>query len=259
MNKETVKKGIHSTLRRSLGVEVHRVGVQAPPEPENLLYERDELFLASHNKAIAATQTIGDTQKRRRRFYDLLQWFKFTWELDGAMVECGCWKGLSSLMMCEALRSHDPQFTGQDYVIFDSFEGLSPRSQEDEITDTRVTTRDLINNLDGRHFAAAEQDVRAALKDFPEIEYVAGWLPQSLAGQPERSYRFVHVDVDLYEPTRGCIEYFYPRLISGGVLICDDYGSLNWPGAKQAIDDFCTQNNVRLVALSSASCVIIKS
>lgn len=254
-----MKKHINTLLKNRFGVEVRRANIQMPPDPENLLYERDPLFIACHDKALAATKTIADSQKRRRRFYDLLQWFQFTWGLNGAMVECGCWKGLSSLMMCEALRAHDPQFRGQDYFIFDSFEGLSPRRPEDEIMDEKVTTRDLIHNLDGHHFAAAEMDVRNALQDFPEIEYIAGWLPQSLENQPERQYRFVHVDVDLYEPTHGCIEYFYPRLVTGGVLLCDDYGSLNWPGAKQAIDEFRAKNDVRFVSLSSASCVIMKN
>ena len=45
---------------------------------------------------------------------------------------------------------------------------------------------------------------------------------------------FVHLDVDLYEPTRACLDYFLPRLSPGGFVICDDYGAPTFPGAARA-------------------------
>ena len=48
----------------------------------------------------------------------------------------------------------------------------------------------------------------------------------------------MHVDVDVYQPTRDSIEYFYPRLVPNGVIVCDDY---NWPGARKAIEEVCAR------------------
>src|SRR5688572_31529904 len=58
--------------------------------------------------------------------------------------------------------------------------------------------------------------------------------------RPPRSTPFPYTtlfrsDVDVYQPTRDSLEYFYPRLVTGGILVCDDYG---WPGARKAVDDF---------------------
>ena len=79
------------------------------------------------------------------------------------------------------------------------------------------------------------------LADFPGIDYGPGWVPDSLRGIAERRYRFVHLDLDLYAPTAGALEYFWPRLLSGGYVACDDYG---WPGGRRAIDEFAARSGV---------------
>ena len=69
----------------------------------------------------------------------------------------------------------------------------------------------------------------------------------------------MHIDVDLYEPTRGCLEYFYPRLVEGGVMICDDYGAPLYPGAHKAWDEYCGQNDIAYVVLDTGQSVLIKA
>ncbi len=93
------------------------------------------------------------------------------------------------------------------------------------------------------NFAATLDQVRAALGEFPAIRYYPGWIPTTFSGLTERAYRFVHVDVDLYQPTRDAVEYFYPRLSAGGIIVSDDY---NWPGARRALDDLCARQNLEL-------------
>lgn len=44
--------------------------------------------------------------------------------------------------------------------------------------------------------------------------------------------------VDLYEPTKDSIEFFYDKLNVGGIFLCDDYGFTSCPGATKAIDEF---------------------
>ena len=76
---------------------------------------------------------------------------------------------------------------------------------------------------------------------FPGVTFNPGWIPVSFAGLPERRYRFVHVDVDLYQPTLDAFAYFFPRLEAGGLIVTDDY---NWPGGRKAVDEFCAANGV---------------
>jgi hypothetical protein len=62
------------------------------------------------------------------------------------------------------------------------------------------------------------------LTGFPQVRLHSGWIPERFADVGDQSFAFVHVEVDLYEPTRNSLELFWPRLTRGGVLSCDDYG-----------------------------------
>ena len=86
-----------------------------------------------------------------------------------------------------------------------------------------------------------------------------GWIPEVLDSLEERRYRFVHLDLDMYEPTYACLEYFYPRLVEGGVIVLDDYGFLDWPGCKAATDKWCEEHNQAAVLLPTPNAVIVKS
>ena len=76
--------------------------------------------------------------------------------------------------------------------------------------------------------------MRSRLAEFPNISYYKGWIPERFREVESLRFSFVHVDVDLEQPTRDSLEFFYPRLSPGGVLLCDDYGSSLCPGATSA-------------------------
>lgn len=237
-----------------------RAHAHAPTHPRNLLYEVDEIFNGLYDAGLNLTGTPDVVKpaysKRRERFYNLAQFFLQVQKLEGAIAECGCWKGLSSYMLCHLLRRHRAGFRGAGYQIFDSFEGLSVPVDADMVMNPKLQSADATRPAGS--YAAAYYEVRASLAEFPEIEYHKGWLPQSLEGLPEQRYRFVHVDVDLYEPSKGCLEYFYPRLVPNGMIVSDDYGSLYWPGAKKAIDDFCAEHQVPLLTVSTGQAILWK-
>ncbi len=98
-----------------------------------------------------------------------------------------------------------------------------------------------------------------ALAPFPGVSFHKGWIPAVFADLPETRWSFVHVDVDLYEPTYATLEYFYPRLVEGGVILCDDYGSAIFPGAQRAWHRFCDERDVRFVMLDTGQSVILKA
>jgi hypothetical protein len=255
-----LKDKAKSFLRQSLGIDIVRVRVPPliPSYQKNLLYEADAFFNQLYDRGMATSDTPDGGLKRRERFYNLMQFFSQTLSLDGLVVECGCWKGLSSFMMCNYVLRHRPDFRGEEYHIFDSFEGLSPPTELDIIVDKAAAQDRRKFGQPSGTYAASLDDVQQVLSGFPEITYHRGWIPQSFQDIPEAQYKFVHIDVDLYEPTRASVEYFYPQLIMGGIIICDDYGSLYWPGAKQAIDEYCSQNNLPLLVVSTGQAIIWK-
>jgi O-methyltransferase len=185
-----------------------------------------------------------DSIWRRDRDFTLINALDAVRDIEGDIAECGVWKGLSSYLINCHLREQDPTHRGQRYHIFDSFEGLS------EPTEPGETHRagDLAHPLDG---------VRDNLSDFPDIQYHPGWIPDSFKNEPDRTYRFVHIDVDLPEPTVAAFTYFVPRVATGGLVICDDYGSMGWVGTKDAVDAFVREKRVRALHLSTGQLIVL--
>ncbi len=202
--------------------------------------EQDERFDDAYLAGVFATRTGPLPLRRRNRFLNLLRLFERTLELDGLVVECGCFKGLSSYLMCSRLRQHDPAFNGRGYQIFDSFQGLSEPQPEDALAGAGSGAPQPVDVKAGR-YAARLEDVKRALAPFPGIEYFPGWIPDAFAKAGGASCRFVHVDVDLYRPTKDSLEHFWPRLVPGALMVCDDY---NWPGGKRAVDEFCSARQI---------------
>ena len=71
---------------------------------------------------------------------------------------------------------------------------------------------------------------------------------------------FVSIDVDLYQPTRDGLNFFYPRLVSGGFILVHDYGSSNYPGCAEAVREFCDAHKLTLIPIPDAivSALIVK-
>jgi len=207
----------------------------------------DELYLAG----VLATRTSPVPMRRRDRFLLLTRELESTLELDGAVAECGCFRGLSSFLLCGLLKKRSAAFDGGGYRVFDSFQGLSEPQAEDGLAAADPSAPSAVDVQAGR-FAASLKDVQRALALFPGIEYFPGWIPHTFPRDDAR-YRFVHVDVDLYQPTRDSLEYFWPRLVPGARMVCDDY---NWPGGKRAVDEFCAARGTSARVTASLQAVI---
>jgi O-methyltransferase len=204
----------------------------------------DPEFDALYLEAIRVTRSLPWPLPRRQRFHGLIELFLQTDKVDARNVaECGCYLGLSSHLLLSYMRKGNPGFRGEDYHIFDSFQGLSTPTFEDDIRDDMPGAASLRAMCSPGAFAAGLDNVRRNLAAFPEVEFHPGWIPLTFRDLPPRDYRFVHVDVDLYDPTLESFEYFYPRLAAGGIIVSDDY---SWPGARRAMEEFCAERGLKL-------------
>jgi O-methyltransferase len=70
------------------------------------------------------------------------------------------------------------------------------------------------------------------------IKLYPGFFDRTLAQVQARSFSFVHLDCDAYDPYVECLEFFYPRMSPGGVILLDEYDDPAWPGCNKAADEF---------------------
>ena len=224
-------------------VRTSRLGMGAYPvgfRPEDLEYFRNdsgEQFEAVRDyeqALVAAGCEETDNFAKRARYLMLHQLAHAAFDRlggEGELAECGCWWGHSTYMLaCVAeARGISP------FHVFDSFEGLSEYGEKDRgglaPTDPRLA------DARRRHFAADIESVKRTVAPFDFVHLYKGWIPESFPAVAARQFKFVHIDVDLYQPYVDSIEFFYPRLLEGGVMVFDDYGSAGFLGARRAVDE----------------------
>jgi len=209
------------------------------------------------------SSTVVGSLKAFRRYQAALllcRYFVHTLDVPGERVECGVFSGFGSLLMCRLMRAHRPGFDGSGFHLVDSFEGLSPPSPEDAVEFRHKPGRGTVAVLGfGKGgFTAPIEYARAAMREFPRARIHKGWIPAVLAALPEAPFAFVHVDVDLYQPTRACLEHFYPRLAAGGAIVCDDYGAPRFPGAARAWNEYCDRHRIPYVVLDTGQSIILR-
>ena len=73
-----------------------------------------------------------------------------------------------------------------------------------------------------------------------------------------KQFSFVHVDVDLEQPTRDSIEFFYDRLTIGAIFLCDDYACTTCPGATAVIDEYLKAKPEKMIRLPGGGGFFIK-
>lgn len=222
-------------------------------EHPETFFEIDADFHTQYEKSQINTQmSKTDNPLRRQRHYVLLQLLKSAAKLEGDIAEMGCWRGLSSHQMATHLKSKS--FEGQ-YHIFDSFEGLSEYETVD-IAQDREQDLDAIR----KSFACSQETVQNNLKEFTFIHYHKGWIPERFSDVADRTFSFVHIDVDLYQPIKDSIEFFFPRMCKGAIMVFDDYGSNEFPGAKKAVDEFLNANpKIHFVSMPAGNAYLLKN
>jgi predicted O-methyltransferase YrrM len=172
-------------------------------------------------------------QSRHRPFLQLLE--RVT-QLDGDIIECGVFQGKSLLRIATRLKQH-----GARKMVhgLDSFDGF-PRDCVGEID---LGPGRSLQRVRGRFRGASEAPLRilrtAADLDLPiklHVGYFDETLPRLIAAG--KQFCFVHIDCDIYESYRCCLERLYDATVPGGVILFDEYRCSSWPGATQAVDEF---------------------
>lgn len=171
--------------------------------------------------------------------------------IPGDIVECGVWRGGSMQACARTLLSLGE--TGRDLYLFDTYEGMTPPTAEDLRRDGRPAQELLDSQGRDRPIwaVASLEDVQAGFEGVPypkdRIHYVRGKVEDTVPEQAPGQISILRLDTDWYASTKHELEHLYSRLVSGGVLLIDDYGY--WQGSRQAVDEFLEETGAQLLLL----------
>jgi O-methyltransferase len=196
----------------------------------------DEAFIRQYER-LQGTDNYHSLDRK----FTLDQLLKLVLHLPGDTAECGVYQGASSWFICRGSAG-----TGKTHHLFDSFEGLSAPGAADG------------SYWSAGALASSEEEARRTLSEFDHLRYHRGWIPARFEDVRDTAFCFVHVDVDLYEPTLQSVAFFYDRLVPGGMLLCDDYGFDTCPGAFRAMNEFFADKPEAIAMLSTGQGLVIK-
>jgi hypothetical protein len=207
-------------------------------------YNNDKIYQIYEEALDAADCRRWDNYLKRLRHHSLIQLVYSNIKTLGTnynFVECGCWLGQSTFEISYVLNQHN---FSKNFFVFDSFEGLSEITDNDKSPLRKNTDK---SNLKVRkHFASNFDLVSNTVKDFSFTTLHQGWIPEVFNTVEIDKIQFLHIDVDLYQPTYDSLDFFFSKLVEGGIIVCDDYNATKWPGAKKAWDDFFKNKKTKL-------------
>jgi O-methyltransferase len=195
-----------------------------------LAWLNDKEWVSPYRKYLEADRLPNQPSTRilDRRFV-LIKLAERVRDLDGSTAEFGVREGVGSALICKAL-----QGTYKDsarHLGFDSFEGLPEPTPRDK------NSKGQISWFRGGLKIPLESATHY-LSDFEHCQLVKGWIPETLGPFSDETFRFIHVDVDLYKSTVDSLEFAYPRMVNGGIILFDDYGFDDVSGARNAVNEF---------------------
>lgn len=236
---------IKSSMRKIIEVILQKRGYRLTPDNLFNWPTKDKEFLEIYNlQSKYGWREINGP--KIQRMYMVRNMLLTTKGMQGDWAECGVFHGSTSLLMAEYNRRYSLLTPGHRIHLFDSFEGLSTPDESD-----------LGTSMVSGDYKVSENSVRDNLSDYNCFDYHAGWIPERFKDVNGRNFSFVHIDVDLYQPVYDSLEYFIPSMIDGGVIMLDDYGCNETPGALLATNEVSALFNQSVIRLPYGQAMII--
>lgn len=156
----------------------------------------------------------------------------------GDVAQLGVYRGGSAKIIAECFKN-----TGRKIYLFDTFEGLPCEVKPGESK--------LFSDVNF-------EEVKEFLGGYPDILFMKGFFPDTAKDLSSKTFSFVYLDGDMYESIKDGLNFFYPKLSPGGVILIDDYGSPKWTGVKKAVEEFALREGIEEIHTTWWQCLIIK-
>jgi len=171
--------------------------------------------------------------------------YKSIVNLPGHIVECGIFKGASLIRFCTFREILESPYS-RKVIGFDAF-GKFP--EQENVNDQLYVDRFESSSGDG--ISVDELKEVFTHKGFKNYELIQGditdTIPDFISNHPELKIALLHIDVDVYNPTVVILNHLFHRVVSGGLVVFDDFGTV--AGETKAVDEFFSKENIILEKL----------
>jgi O-methyltransferase len=190
--------------------------------------------------SIAAPRTVVSPD----RCYVLYILLKQALNIDADVVECGVYKGGTAAMIARIMAE---SAGSKKLYLFDTFSGMPETDKESDLP------------MEGDFADTSAEDVERFVNE-PEIAVIKkGLIPETFVGLESRRFAFAHIDVVIYKSVIDSLKFIWPRLLSGGFIVLDDYGFASCAGARQAVDQFFSNTKTYPLCLPTGQALVFRN
>jgi hypothetical protein len=158
---------------------------------------------------------------------------------EGDYVECGCYRGISARIVCDAINFNA---SDRSFFLYDLFEypegsqhthmpGMGPKLY-DEVVDR--------------------------FSSIPRAHVIKGSVPDTLKIRSPEKIAFLHIDMNSVAPEIGALEVLFERVSPGGVIVLDDYGYMPYRAQRDAERKWFAERGYDVIELPTSQGLIIK-
>lgn len=174
--------------------------------------------------------------------------------LQGDFVECGVNRGFMSSAIMESLHWDS---LGKTFYLLDTFAGLDERF----VSETEVRAGALQHNrerLENAFYVSSVEEVRRNFAQWKNIALIPGAIPETLEQVTSKQVAYLHLDMNCAPPEVAAIEFFWERLVSGAIVLLDDYAYFTCDLQKVAMDEFAARRGVAIASLPTGQGLLIR-
>lgn len=210
----------------------------------------DKAFVEAYQRGVEAT---GQDYNCHWRVHVALWAAHVASRLPGDFVECGVNKGLMSSSIMHSL-NWDTQ--DKNFWLLDTFAGtdLSLLTSE-EFAHVRERDTELIAS---GYYASGVDEVVANFAEWANVRIIQGSVPGTLERITASSIAYLHIDMNASTPEIAALDFLWPRLTEGAVVLLDDYAYRGYEPQYRAVQSFAQRRGVVVLSLPTGQGLFLK-
>lgn len=182
------------------------------------------------------------------RCYELWKLVEQTAKLkEGSIMEVGVWRGGTGALLAKSAAVHGIK---DKVYLCDTFTGVVKSGDQDS------------DYSDGEHSDATRDVVEKLLFDdfkLNNVEILEGIFPEDTAEQIEDlRFRLCHIDVDVYQSSKDTVDWIWDRLVTGGIIVFDDYGYVRTDGITRHVNEMMADRDKLVFYNLNGHAIIVK-
>lgn len=234
-------------LKKVANTVLSPLGYQLIKSDNRTLYDLDEVFFDIYHKCQNYTMTSI------QRMYSLYKATEYVvnFNIPGDIVECGVWKGGSSMLTASTLSKMGN--IEKHIYLYDTYEGMAEPTGKDIETGSNAMVwktwkHHQKENLNKWCYVPLEEvKVNMFSTEYPQdkLVFIKGKVEDTIPKIIPDKISILRLDTDWFESTYHELQHMFPRLSKYGVLIIDDYGF--WKGVREATDKYFAENRIKML------------